>query len=60
MPTVLPDNDDCWQFVNNIAVLFARILVKHLTQFSDLSGCVHSHIEHKFSESMSHKSSVVS
>ena len=43
---LLPDADDSENLISNVGVIVGRLLVKHLSQFSQFSHLVTSHIKH--------------
>lgn len=62
--TLLPDDEDCKQLMENISIIISiiigRFLVKYVPGFSEFSPLVQHHIDHPYSSSMSRKSRVVS
>lgn len=58
--SLLPTKNDIKAIQQNLCVLVARILTKHIPDFKSLSKYVPSHISHKYSKEMSKKSEVVS
>lgn len=58
---ILPSGDDNKAIIDNIVILIARIMTKHIPYFSeDFSRLVPSHILHEYSCEMAKKSEVVS
>ena len=57
---VLPSSEDDTIIHDEFAILVARIMYKYMTFFqSSYADVINWHIEHKFSQQMSHKSEVV-
>lgn len=58
--TILPNQDDHFQFFENCSILLGRILVKHIPILSSLSDATVWHIRHEQSQAMKETSIVVS
>ena len=57
---LLPAKDDDTEMHKNMGILMARILKKHVPYFATVGEGLERHINHRFSEEMSRKSTVVS
>ena len=58
--TILPSIEDCKALNDELVVLVARVLTTRLEKWQSLSGCVPTHIQHKYSNETAMKSEIVS
>ncbi len=58
--TFLPNVEDCVALREEFIILVARVLIRYLPWFRCLKVAVPEHILHQYSQTMAHKSEIVS